>query len=290
MLWENYEFNCANKYKSDAAKGIIINFTNEYINYLNKDIFKTIDYFKKKGMQPEFNKLHAMINGVFSNISEYLTEIIDNNVTKITRLGDMHGNKCTILIEHRKNKLIYKPIRSHFLTLINKILLLFNQSDEFSFYILQKLSENSKGSQIEFIEDEESFDTDKFSYHYGAIILILTLLRGTDFHAENIFTVCSTPVIIDYETLFYPQIYEFKDYDVTATGIKNYSSIIMKYELEDLMDFNIPSFYFEGGNLFSSKKKLIKQNIILSSVDRIYTEMNNLEQLKNNILNVMETL
>ena len=57
-------------------------------------------------------------------------------------------------------------------------------------------------------------------------------MRGTDFHADNIFSVSSTPVIVDYETLFYPKISEFKAYDVTATALirtKNNSYTLMNY-------------------------------------------------------------
>lgn len=373
----------SNRCKTDLNKYIITNFANEYINYINGDIFKAIDYYKKKGILSELNELQVVVNRIFNNISNYLTEIIHNkNVQKITRLGDMHGyNKCTILIEYEENELIFKPIQSHFLTLINEIFLIFNQSKRFSFYILKILSQNSKGSEIEFINNEEIVDLDIFSYHYGAIIFILTLLRGTDFHADNIFIVSSTPVIIDYETLFYPKISEFKVYDVTATSListknnshtlmnkhrlngkliikgihsayelaienkikilnlintynsklarvifkptsyylsllknsthpalltvpenrKNYlekslvgekivSSTIIKHELEDLMDFNIPSFYFKDGSLFSAKGTLIEQETIFSSLDAIYSEMDQLNNFKYKTIKAVEEI
>ncbi len=222
----------SNRCKTDLSKYIISHFANDYINYVNSDILKAIGYYKKNDMPSELNELQLVVNRIFNNISDYLSEIIHNrNVQKITRLGDMHGcNQCTILVELEENKLIFKPIQSHFLVLLNEIFLIFNQSKKFSFYILKILSQNLKGSEIEFINNEEVVDLNKFSYHYGAIIFILTLLRGTDFHADNIFSVSSTPVIIDYETLFYPKISEFKDYDVTATsliGTKNNSHTLM---------------------------------------------------------------
>lgn len=376
-------FIALNKCRNNLSKDIIANFANEYINYVNSDIFTAIGYYKKNDMLSEVNEIQMVVNRIFNNISDYLTEIINSgNIQKITRLGDMHGyNKCTLLVEYEENKVIFKPIQSHFLTLINEIFLIFNQSKKFGFYILKILSQNSKGSEIEFINNEKIVEMDKFSYHYGAIIFILTLLRGTDFHADNIFTVSSTPVIIDYETLFYPKISEFKVYDVTATSListknnshtlmnkhsfngeliikginhayelvlenkrkiheliniyndkltrvifkptsyylnllknsthpalltvpenrKNYleksltgeksvSSVIVKHELEDLMDFNIPSFYFKDGRLFSAKDILIEQKIISSSLGIIYEELHQLENFRHKTIKAMETI
>ena len=78
---------------------------------------------------------------------------IKEKLIKLPDCGDMHGfNQCTILVDFEETKLIFKPIQSHFLTLINEIFQILNQSKKFSFYILKILSQNSKGSEIEFIK------------------------------------------------------------------------------------------------------------------------------------------
>lgn len=94
------------------------------------------------------------------------------------------------------------------------------------------MAQNKYGSYIEYIENESPKDIKKFSYHYGAILFILTLLRGTDFHSDNILCKSSIPIIVDYETLFYPEIDGFKDYSVEATSLiktKNNNHTVMNY-------------------------------------------------------------
>ena len=48
---------------------------------------------------------------------------------------------------------------------------------------------------------------------------MVTLLRGIDFHEENIFCVNSTPAIIERESLFYPGLTDTKDHDIAATSM-----------------------------------------------------------------------
>ncbi|KTC99394.1 DUF4135 domain-containing protein [Legionella erythra] len=352
---------------------LIENFTNDYINYISNDFYNAIHFFEKNKMLNELSKLNCLIENISINIVNYLSSIVDAyNPQRIIRLGDMHGyNKCTVLLESDNRKFIFKPIQCHFLLLINDLFILFNEFKDFDFYILKKISSDENGVLIEFIENEKIYDIHKFSYHYGAIIFLLTLLRGTDFHFENIFVVSSTPVLVDFETLFYPNILEFKNYDITATsllktninshsmmsryhlnskmiikgigsaydvvksnkqfitdliynyhskstrvilkptsyyfdllknsmhpillinkerrisyletsliGKKELSLAIMKYEIEDLLSLNIPCFYFQDGELYSSKGKIIKQEIILPSFDLVINELKNLEQFK----------
>jgi lantibiotic modifying enzyme len=345
-----------NQCKVGCTHPLIENFSRDYINYVNPDIFKAINFFKKNGMHSELLESRNLESSIINNITKYLDKIIiDYNPKKINRLGDMHSSKCTLLIEGESNRYIFKPMHCHFLTLINEFFLLFNKLGDFDYYILKIISANENQSQIEFIENEEINNINKFSYHYGGIIFLLTLLRGTDFHSDNIFVVSSTPVIVDFETLFYPRISEFIEYDVTATSLiktktnfhvfeaghnlnhemivnginsayelaeenketiakfidhyhskstrvifkptsyyfdllkksshptllitpnerRNYlvksltgkrilSKVIMEYEIEDLMNFDIPSFYFRDSCLYSSKNVLIQQNIISS--------------------------
>lgn len=207
--------------KSISDKKLIDSFVTSYINYVNPDIFKAMHFLKKNNVKFALDEINALKNRITENAKNYLSNIIENySPEKITRIGDMHrSNKCTLLLEKENIKFIYKPVKCDFLKLINEIFYIFNQTNNFNFYMLKILSSNADGSLVEFIRNEDIKDIDKFSYHYGAIIFILTLLRGTDFHSDNIFSVSSTPVIIDFETLFYPIIKGLKDYDVTATSL-----------------------------------------------------------------------
>lgn len=373
---QNLDLNISELGKQDYYN----DFVKDYLEYINKDILKVMNYYGKNAkLKGCF--LRSLFDPLYLDLSRYLSNITNiTNATQVSRLGDLHNNKCTVLVENPRKKVIYKPIPSHFLNLINDIFLLLNCSD-FNFYILKILFEDENGSIIEYINNEDIIDIDNFSYHYGALILLLTLLRGTDFHVDNIFNVSSTPVVIDYETLFYPHIPEYKAYDVTATSlikternshslmnfykfniekiikgvrsagrvinknkktivalIETYknkltrvifkptiyyftllknsthplllidpderrkylenslsskmkiSCLIRKYEIQDLMEFNIPSFYFKDGNLMTSKETLIHQDIIFSATNKIFEQLDGLHYLEKAIIQVVRRM
>lgn len=361
-------------------ENLLNTFVSDYVNYINMDIDKAAAYHLTNNNPTEFEKLIRIKNDIYDNVLSNFSKIekIDE-VKNITRLGDMHvKSNCTLLLEFDNKKVIYKPFHSHFLLLINQLIYLLNGSSKFSFYCLNLLSQKQNASYIEYIENEKPEDLSKFYYHYGALIFIITLLRGTDFHSDNIFCKSSTPIIVDYETFFYPHIAGFKAYSVEATSLiktqnnkhtlmnhydliidrliagieaafeivssntskfisivnkhinlksrvifkptsyylnllrksshpsllscrklrKKYlhdslmgknavSSVIMKYEIEDLVDFNIPSFYFENGQLYASNMKLISQNLISSSLNLIHSNLKNLFIFKKEIIDVI---
>lgn len=352
-------------------------FVTDYINFINTDIFKASMYYEVNNNQKPIDGINHIVNSITKNISCYFSQIKNlNEANNILRLGDMHGeNKCTVLIEYPSEKIIYKPFGSHFLHLINQILHLYNLSGQFDFYCLKLLWEDKNGSYIEYLNNEKPKDIDRFSYHYGALILTISLLRGTDFHIENIFCNSSMPIIVDYETFFYPIISEFKEYCVEATslikthnnkhtimnrynlniekilkginfaativreninqmtylirkyskmmarvifkptsfyldilkksthpsilscrksratylekclsGKSSISSAIMMHEIEDLLTFNIPIFYFKNNGLYNSLGKKIKQNLVFSSVNSVYNDLKQIDCFKNRII------
>lgn len=65
---------------------------------------------------------------------------------------------------------------------------------------------------------------------------------------------------------------------------KKILSAVMKYEVEDLMNFNIPFFYFKNGELYSVKNELIKQNIMFSSINLIFSSLKDLKKFKNKVV------
>jgi lantibiotic modifying enzyme len=204
------------QYKQNA-----INFTKEYLNFLNSDILRAQAFLKEKNEQEAFNNIEEQLQLVYSNHSNFLQSIFNREgICSVSRLGDMHNlGRATVLVESQNRKFIYKPINAYLLNILRDALKLLNSSGNFKFYELKILKNSHGDSEIEFLDDQVCLDMEKFSFHYGALMTLITLLRGVDFHRENIFCVDSTPVVIDCESLFYPIIQGIRDYDIEATSM-----------------------------------------------------------------------
>lgn len=201
-------------------------FTDDYLVSLNKSIFKIIAFFELKNETEAQNNIEQLLSPIYLNQYNYINSIVERNkrnnceITSIKRLGDIHNQgKCTVLVETNLSKLIYKPFQVDLLELLNDFINILNGSQYFNFHLLKIASNTKSLSVIEFIQNQKIVDCHRFSYHYGALIFLLTLLRGTDFHYENILCFDSTPVIVDCESLFVPELLHAKKYDVEATSM-----------------------------------------------------------------------
>jgi lantibiotic modifying enzyme len=245
--------------KDQTIKGIVL----DYIQHINKDVFCLIDFYKEKNNTLELERIDTIINKLSDNINLYLSNSFDfHHIQKVKRLGDIHVEKiCTLLIETINEKFIFKTFHANFIELLNHVFHILNQSEKFNYYLLYHKTEG-RNVFIEYIDNELPKDINKFSFHYGGLILLLTLLRGTDFHADNILCKGSTPVIVDFETIFYPIISIFKKYDVDATSL-----IRTQHNKHTLMHkFNLNVEYIKQGicacyDIIKNHKKPIKNLI-----------------------------
>lgn len=206
---------------NDKHRIIIAELIENYLNSLNKDILASIGFFENRKMAQCVEKLGFAINNTSESYINHLGMILSRyDATHITQLGDMHrGGKCTLLIKTDKNQFIYKPVSADTIIFLNEILALANEEGKFQFILPEILSNDCGESTIKYIFNEDNIDLVKYSYHYGGLIFILTLLRGVDFHSDNIFNVSSVPVVIDCESLLYPIMKDTKPYDVSATSL-----------------------------------------------------------------------
>jgi len=86
-----------NRIVSDTKHIITECFIIDYINFINKDIFKAIEYYENNNIQSELTWIESIMNSISNNIDKYLSKIICvTNATKITRLGDMHCVKINV--------------------------------------------------------------------------------------------------------------------------------------------------------------------------------------------------
>jgi type 2 lantibiotic biosynthesis protein LanM len=125
-------------------------------------------------------------------------------------LADVHDQgQHTILLEFNNGlKLVYKPHNLaidvayfEFLGCINKML-----GSGTPFKILQVINKGDYG-WMEFVAHLPCANKKEVELYYqrcGALLCLLTILAGTDFHYENIIAHGAYPVIVDLETLLQP--------------------------------------------------------------------------------------
>ena len=253
----------------ETTISITTNFYINYLNTLNKDILPALTYLESNRVFSS-ETIEKVIDRIFKKHKEYLDFIFnDHKVDKISRLGDMHRKgRCTLLVETKTDKFICKPVDIDLIVTINSILSLLNNSGIFDVVFLNILSKHKKYTKINYIQNDQCINSAKFSHHYGALIFTLTLLRGVDFHSENIFCISSVPVIIDCESLFYPTILNTKPYDVTATSLipttLNSNSLIQKLKLSR---YHINQGIIAAYNVFKNQKIKLA-NIITNNSEK----------------------
>lgn len=125
-------------------------------------------------------------------------------------LSDFH-NKCRsvfCLQFASGRRLIYKPrdiaAEENYFNLLKWI----NENFPLHFKIVRVLNKITHG-WVEFVEHYECNSLKEVEDYYkraGGILFILHILKGRDFHYENIVACGDQPVIVDLETLFHPDL------------------------------------------------------------------------------------
>lgn len=254
----------------ETALKISTKYFNNYLNTLNKDILPALKYFEERTDCHFRGTIVKAINCVFNDHKNYLDLMFNNyKVKKILQLGDMHRRgQCTLLVETNNDTFICKPVDTALIAVKNKILNLLNISGGFNFICLNIRSNHVGYTKIEYIENTQCVDAQKFAHHYGALIFIFVLLRGVDFHFENIFCVSSVPVVVDCESLFYPTISDSKPYDVTATSLvpTKYNSKSLMQKM-DLSNQHVKQGIISAYNVFKKDKSTLI-NIVMDNCDK----------------------
>lgn len=169
----------------------------------------------------EQNLPQVLIDSI-SQQEKYILELMNRvgeNVQEVHKRGDFHNNqKCTIqLLDSNEVNYIYKPVSPATLKFIDALLELC--SEGFSFQRVKILSEWNDAYLSQYLTEDqpEKIDIEKYSYHFGALTLFAYLFRISDLHNENIMCINSTPVIVDGETLFYPEIEGLKPFSFESS-------------------------------------------------------------------------
>lgn len=149
-----------------------------------------------------FKKDYSELKAIFFNGQNFKLRNI------VMGAGDKHNGGKSVAKFTFNNGIIlmYKPksleVSKQFYSLLGWFN---NRNEKFNFYRYKIVSKDNYGWE-EFIQHEDCKELDdvkEFYYSYGALIAIIYILEGRDFHYENIIAHNKYPVLIDTETLFH---------------------------------------------------------------------------------------
>lgn len=129
-------------------------------------------------------------------------------------LGDTHdeGKAVTKIVFKNDKTFYYKPknlyIEKSFYELVQE----FNIRLEEDLFYVNKVfyhKEFTIETAVKNIECTDRAEVKRYYYRVGAILALMTILQGTDFHSENIIANGSFPVIVDFETFFSHNEYKY---------------------------------------------------------------------------------
>ncbi|MCP0914707.1 MULTISPECIES: DUF4135 domain-containing protein [Legionella] len=218
---EIYDFlSIACTFQHSKHAELAANYFVDYLNYINTDILEFC-FFLKQNNKSELNYIGNFLSQIFEYYSGFVEQLLSvTYIDSLTRVGDVHNQgKSTTLVISGKEKFILKPVSTEMLSILNGIYIFLNNYENFCFETLDITILNSNLSKIAYVENANCENNQKYAYHWGALLFILTCIRGIDFHSENILCSSSIPVIVDCESLFYPIIFNIKPYDYTATSL-----------------------------------------------------------------------
>jgi len=147
----------------------------------------------------------------YIKISDYFFDLSHYQLQTILTSGDKHrqGRSVAILTfvnGQQQQKLVYKPRSLAVDRAFQNLLEWFNLKSDIKLRTLKLLLGENYG-WCEYIENDCCENRDGIKQFYqrlGAWLSLTYLLRGSDFHAENIIACRDHPVIIDYECFFTP--------------------------------------------------------------------------------------
>lgn len=228
----------------------------DYLKTLDFDLLQLIQFFNSRHQTTMKETMLKNTYKLTYHITNFLKKTLQEfNVTDLSILGDFHRQgKCTLSIETNNDRFIYKPVNTMQFKILHEALYTLNSCGLFTFRTIKFHKLTQSFAIIKWIDNEDIENLEKFAFHYGALILIITLFRGVDFHPDNIFCVDSTPIIIDCETMFFPIICSIKDYDVEATSL-----LTTKYNNNTFIDkIKSQKYYLQLG--IKAAKQVIENN------------------------------
>jgi type 2 lantibiotic biosynthesis protein LanM len=159
-------------------------------------------------------EVETMLNNInyhFKEISNIL-DLESNHITSILcSQGDTHnrGKSVTRIIFGNESSFVYKPRNSYVERAFNQFLEYVNTTSNLKDLYINNVYYAKDFTCENYINSLPCYSINEvkdFYYRFGEIIAFISMLRGTDFHSENIIAVNKYPVIVDHET-FFTQLY-----------------------------------------------------------------------------------
>ncbi len=210
----DFVFHCFEEFKATQNS----NSFNDFVNWLEEAkttplhvnrIFKSLFETEKI-----FTEAHSIVFRRYIKDLDllYLNGFINSltdQIKDINGLGDLHNGKYTTkIILEDKNKIVFKPTSSRLTTSYFGLLDWFNKKSKLQ-QGKYKVLDAENFQWLEFVEYKSCKNEQEVREYYGragALLCIIYLLNGSDFHYENLITRGNTPVLIDHETIIQPRV------------------------------------------------------------------------------------
>ncbi|MDO5047468.1 MAG: DUF4135 domain-containing protein [Anaerococcus sp.] len=268
------------KFRENLLSFIMIIENERYINLLFRN-YPVLENIFSITIQDIIN----LINEIYTNYQAdkcELNSIFNQNFGSITDIqlgvGDRHNNKSVAKVKFITGELFYKPKKLLTDQLFNEYLEFMENHNVSQFKKVNSLIKNNyawkeviKCSQ--YLSINEAME---YYYRSGIILSIITCLRGTDIHYENIIVSNGYPTVIDTETIISPTKIE----NIKIDNGKDLSLSVLSTALlpikDNLYDINVCGlfpkedisksiYYYElnqdDDNGFSYEKKAVKMDI-----------------------------
>lgn len=260
-------FHCFEEFKTMKNKA---SFT-DFINWLDNGqttlphVNRVFDILFK--IKENFNDSNSTIPKQYTKDLAALFQngMINDPISRIENIeigmGDFHNGKSTAIVTlNNKRKIVFKPTNSQITNSYFKLLDWVNVKAELKQGKYKVLSVEDY-HWLEFVDYKPcktEHDLKKYYQKAGALICIVYLLNGTDFHYENLIANGDTPVLIDHETITQPKVY---------SSIKNYFKHYKAFEDDSVIrTFLLPD--KNKSNLGNCGLGYHKQTQILSLVKK----------------------
>lgn len=168
----------------------------------------------------------------------------DTLITIETDLGDSHqeGKSVMVFKFSSGKEILYKPKSLKLAKHFTELLRWFNSKGfkyQFKPYRILNFESYSWEEKVENRSCSNNEQLERYHYRLGGLIGVLYLLRGVDFHSENIIAVGEHPTLIDLETLFHHrmQFPEDERYGANAKAVQKIEDSVISIGLLPHLSF-----------------------------------------------------
>ncbi|MFG6113694.1 type 2 lanthipeptide synthetase LanM family protein [Halobacillus sp. MO56] len=220
---ERYAFFIENKLKS---REYVTSFYNEYTALTRLLTTRTVFF-----VDHVFDALSRFIKD--KQLIEETFQLTDINLDGLKlSLGDSHqkGRSVISFLFNDGEEILYKPKPLAISNAVQQLFQWINQKGFTTPLKIYRMVDKESYAWEEIVKQspvKSEEELERYYTRFGGLLALMYLLKGTDFHYENIIAHGEYPVIIDYETVFHNTIQDvFKDTANTRAKLEVSHSVI----------------------------------------------------------------